>query len=275
MTSLLRLSSFCLRATKRALRELGRLGTGLQAIHDGFWLGVLSYEQHLRLTEQLYSGRTQWSDDARNRAGLAPVEELPVRRYIPAGAHVLVAGAGGGREVLALSRMGYDVSGFDCNRALVAYGNRFLEREGCDVQMTVAPANHFPPPAEGVSAVVVGWGVYIHIPTREQRLAFLTEARDRLSPSGVMVLGFCARDPDSTFYRAIATIANTIRGVTGRERVPIGVKLEPTLEIHATPEEIAKEVTEAGFEVLYVEAHDRARSILAARRRELDQFAPP
>jgi 2-polyprenyl-3-methyl-5-hydroxy-6-metoxy-1,4-benzoquinol methylase len=266
LTHLLRLSSFCLRATRRVLRAVSQLGMGLQALHDGFWLGVLTDEEHLRLTEQLYAGRTQWTHDGQNRSGLAPVEELSVRRYVPAGARILVAGAGGGREVLALSRMGYDVSGFDCNRALVDYGNRFLEREGCDVRMTIAPANHFPPPAGEVDAVIVGWGVYIHIPTRGLRLAFLTEARDCLGPHGVVVLGFCARDPQSAFYRTVAAIANTIRGVMGRERVPIGVKLEPTLETHATPQEIAKEATESGFEVLYVEAHDRSRAILVARR---------
>ena len=265
LTTLFKLSSFCLRAAKRSFREISRLGSALQALHDGFWLGVLTCEEHLRLTEQQYSGQTRWNDDAKNRSGLAPEEELPVRRYIPPGGRVLVAGAGGGREVLALSRMGHAVSGFDCNESLVAYANRFLESEGCSVHLSVAPANHFPPCAEPVDAVVVGWGVYIHIPTREERLSFLRELRGHLKPRGIMILGFCGRDPNSFFYRTVARLANLLRRTIGRERLRIGVKLEPTLENHATTEEISDEAAQAGFQVVYVQAHNPARSILAAR----------
>ena len=39
---------------------------------------------------------------------------------------LLVAGAGGGREVLALYKSGYEVDGFECHPELVALANTML-----------------------------------------------------------------------------------------------------------------------------------------------------
>src|SRR5262245_21605165 len=96
-----------------------------------------------------------------NRKGLWAWEQEMLERYFPAGARVLVASAGGGREMLALHRLGYEPDGFECNDRLRTFANDFLCGEGLLVTIHPASRDSCPAGLGLYDAAVVGWGAYM------------------------------------------------------------------------------------------------------------------
>src|SRR5690242_14925828 len=82
----------------------------------GFWLGILdrsslqaideAYYDNLIATSLRGSG-IDYTGSEHNLRGLFPWEETAVKTHFPAASSVLVIGAGGGREVIALQQLGY------------------------------------------------------------------------------------------------------------------------------------------------------------------------
>jgi len=240
----------------------------VEAVHGGVWLGLLSRQQLDRVNHAFYSGPTPYADDAFNRRGLTPREEVPVVRHLADARSVLVLGAGGGREVLALSGMGHRVDGFECNDVLVDYGNAFLTREGSAARIRRVPPDECPRPDTPWDGALVGWGVYIHMIPRARRIEFLEALRRAVVPGGPVVLGFCARREGAFYFRAVAAIANPLRRLRRRPPVELGDKLEPTYEHHFTEAEIIAELESAGFgSVEYVDVVEPGQALIVATGR--------
>ena len=70
-----------------------------------------------------------------------------IARYFQNAKRLLLVGAGGGREVLALIRLGYEVHGVECNPELVRVANTLLEEQGLPPSVQFAPPDTCPPPA--------------------------------------------------------------------------------------------------------------------------------
>jgi hypothetical protein len=163
------------------------------------------------------SDRAYRPDTSSFRAYLFPWEEEAIRRFFPRPpAHVLVGGAGGGREALALAGLGYRVTAFEPSpelaEALAArahdeegtavYRARYEDlprlegtsgREGADLE-TLAP----------VDAVIAGWGSFSHLRTPALRVAVLESlARSTSGPILVSFLGLFddRREPTSLLGR--------------------------------------------------------------------------
>jgi SAM-dependent methyltransferase len=132
------------------------------------------------------STRSYRPDTSSFRAYLFPWEEETIGRFFPQPpAHVLVGGAGGGREALALVELGYRVTAFEPSPELAqALATRAREVEG----LTVFRARYEDlPRIEGISgressdlyalapidAVIAGWGSFSHLRTHELRVAAL------------------------------------------------------------------------------------------------------
>jgi hypothetical protein len=263
------LSVWCYRATNWAANHLGAVGRFAKAVNTGCWLGVLRNEQLSRLNTLFYQGGSAYGDtpyanDAFNAAGLTKRELEAVQRHFARHGAVLVAGAGGGREVLALTRLGFDVDGFDCNAALVEYGNAFLGARGCPARIELTEPDTCPGGSKRYDAILIGWGVYIHIIPSQRRQAFLGDVRRRLAGGGVVLVGFCRRDEGSTYFRTVAGVANGIRRSMGRLPLERGDKLEPTFEHHFTVAEIKSELAGVGLETRYVDDTDAGRALVLA-----------
>jgi hypothetical protein len=165
-------------------------------------------------------------DSASFRASLFPWEEEMIRSFLPKPpAHVLVGGAGGGREALALVALGYRVSAFEPSReladalaarardveSLTVYRARYEDlprllgasrQEGIDVDLL------FP-----IDAVIAGWGSFSHLRTRELRVAALESlARATSGPILVSFLGLFDEQ------RAPASLLGRLRRVLPRRR---------------------------------------------------------
>ena len=239
------------RACKLSQRSFGRLQVGLEALHNGFWLGVLDKPLLDAACEQYYDERPAYQNSDYNRKGLSDWEREMVDRFFPPAGRLLVTAAGGGREVLALHKRGYQLDAVECNPRLVASANRFLESEQVPCVVGLVAPDSAPAGAQRYDAIVVGWGSYMLIQGRARRIAFLRALRGRLQDGAPLLLSFFTRDEDTPYFRLMRAVANGLRTVLRREPIDLGDSLTPSYAHYFRQEELAAELQAAGFELLY------------------------
>jgi hypothetical protein len=119
---------------------------------------------------------------------LFPWEKNVVATYFPPPpARVLIGGAGGGREILALAEMGYEVVAFEPSAALTgAMAEKFTKELNARVYRASyedMPRLFSARPDEpcgsleaepDFDAAILGWGSYSHLRTEEQRIRTLS-----------------------------------------------------------------------------------------------------
>ena len=159
------------------------------------------------------------------RRGLFAWEEKVIATYFPRPpSRVLVGGAGGGREVLALVEKGYEVTAFEPSAPLAAaMSSRFAERSNIRVyRARYEDMPHlFPARPDAASttlearskfgAAVFGWGSYSHLRTEAQRIRVLSSFRRYVH--GPILL---------SFTKSLATPSHT-----GRSRSAVKKWLKP------------------------------------------------
>ena len=101
---------------------------------------------------------------------------------------------------------------------------------------------------------------------RATRLAFLHEVCEVLAEQGVLIIGYCQREPSSSFFRTTYRVAKPLRKILHRSELEEGDKLEPTLEHHFTREEICDELAHAGLAVVDLDASIPGRALIVAAR---------
>ncbi len=156
---------------------LKKLTYFLDAFHSGFWLGVMG-EKSLDHTDELYYNRAKsYSTDKYNESGFFNWEKPVIEKHFREARTIMVIAAGGGREVLALSKMGIYVEGYECNRKLVSYGNSLLVRNNVSASINYLPKNTVPDKKKQYDGLIIGWGAYSHIEGRERRISFLNDLK--------------------------------------------------------------------------------------------------
>jgi SAM-dependent methyltransferase len=170
-------------AIDRAYRRFDRLRSELVA-------GTAS-EAVLDRYNDLAYGRTDAyrPDSGSFREYLFPWEEQIVReRFPPAPARILVGGAGGGREALALSQLGYQVVAFDPSETLVS---ALANRPGVTAfRGSYERFGGMFAPDESFDAVILGWGSFSHLRSSRDRIETL-RAAGRLT-NGPLLVSFLA-----------------------------------------------------------------------------------
>ena len=166
-----------------------RLGVASGALETFLWQ-ALTLEEKASLALEMYGHRSTVGP-----VRLYPWEEHWYRCELPpAPAHILVGGAGSGREMLALLAAGYTVSGFEPAVSLCESARRQLpghvqfwrlSYEGLIAAPVDAPPARYAP----YDAVLLGWGSFSHVldPSLRERLIRVI---DQLSPTGPLLLSF-------------------------------------------------------------------------------------
>ncbi|MGA2715455.1 MAG: hypothetical protein ABSG41_20335 [Bryobacteraceae bacterium] len=90
-----------------AYRIFHLLHSGSQALFEGFWLGLLPDSVTDLVSEWSYGEGKEYTGAAYLDSGLQFCEEIAIDRFFTPGCSMLVAAAGGGRELIALARRGY------------------------------------------------------------------------------------------------------------------------------------------------------------------------
>ncbi|HET6616274.1 MAG TPA: class I SAM-dependent methyltransferase [Gemmatimonadota bacterium] len=222
----------------------------LNMVFTGVWLGILSREQLHSIGERYYRGERGYRTDDYNRTGLFDWERRAVEQHFAGRKRLLVMAVGGGREVLALRKLGFDVDGFESDPDLVRFANGFLEKEGLAADIRWTPWDHGPDTDRTYDGVIVGWGAYMLIRGRDRRVRFLRELRDRVAPGAPLLLSFYTTRKDTRYFRGIAWIGRRVARILGRDPVQVGDCLAPNYTHFFTRERLEAEMTEGGFEPL-------------------------
>ncbi len=236
-------------------------GVFLQKLFDlssacfaGFWLGVLKKGTLDLIVSFCFDNTKMYHSEKFNLGGLFRWEEKAVNRYFQKCKYLLVAGAGGGREVLALHQLGYDTDGFDCNIQLVEQANKLFKKEGLVSNIKHVLPDQCPDGTKIYNGIIIGWSVYMHIQGRKQRIAFLRKLRNQTQELSPILLSFSHRLDDSLYFKMVAIIGNVIRWFLRRDYLEIGDDLARIHEVNIyghcfTKEEIDFELQEGGFQL--------------------------
>ena len=246
------------RAYRSASSRRDRIWMAANGCFDGLWLGLLDRPALARLDEQFYAdgrdsldGRTfNYTADQHNLSGLYGWEAAAIEEHFSPGARVVVTGAGGGREVIALLERGFDAVGYEPNPALVATGSALLQRLGHPGRLQICERDGFPAQAPACDALVLGWGSYMLIPGRARRLGFLRAARGALPDGAPLLCSFFLRPPGARYFTAVAGTANLVRRVRRAERAELGDAVGPNFVHSFTRPEIESELAAAGFRMV-------------------------
>jgi hypothetical protein len=263
-----------------------------EAAFTGFWLGILGDRALAEVDDNMYRRSATYRDDTYNRSGLFAWEAEAVEGYFGDARRLVLIGAGGGREVLALAKMGYTVDGYECNPALVStaatllageYGTSTSDRvsgesEGATVlageiggpaplprragaaSVALLARDEVPATGDPYDGAIMGWSAYMLIPGSERRIRFLRRLRALMSDGAPLLLSFYTRDGDPPRLRRIARTANALRRLLCREPVDLGDDLAPNRVHHFTEPEVTRELREAGFTLLRFHPQGPGRS---------------
>jgi SAM-dependent methyltransferase len=166
-------------AIDRAYRRFDRLRSELVA-------ATVSDAVLDEFNELAYERTDAYRPDSRSfREYLFPWEEQIVReRFPPPPARILVGGAGGGRETLALAQLGYEVVAFDPSETLVS---ALSERPSVAVfRGRYEHLGGMFPPDVSFDAVILGWTSFSHLRTSRHRVETL-RAAGRLTDGPILV----------------------------------------------------------------------------------------
>jgi len=238
---------------KQADQWFTRLVRIADAIHQGFWLGFLSADDLDAITSGHYAQSQEYASPEHNQRGLFDWEAAAINQYFQPGSRILVAAAGGGREILALRRAGFQADGFDCSLTLVQAGSALFDRLGEGRGVALSAAGEVPSGPALYQGLIVGWTGYTHIPTRRRRIAFLDGLRNRALPGALVLISFFPREGSSRCEKLNYWTARVSRFLfRGRnEESELGDHLGWCFSHNFTRDEVDDELRTAGFRPVY------------------------
>lgn len=228
-------------------RLLGVYNRVLRTAFTGVWLGLLTREQLHAVSERKYGLDQRYRTDEYNKAGLWDWEKTVLDRDFAGCKRVLLAAAGGGREVIALRRRGIEVDAFESDSELVRFANEILEKEGMAPDVKLAPWDGCPDSDREADGIIVGWGAYMHIRGRGRRIKFLRDLRRRVAAGSPILLSFATREEDARFFRGVARIGNVLAFLLRRDPIEVGDTLIPNYAHYFTEGQLESEMVAAGF----------------------------
>ncbi len=204
------------------------------------------------------------------RAGSTRGKRACCERYFAGVTTVLLASAGAGRELVALSSRGLRVSAFECSQALVEEGQQRLARLGVAAPLVLSAPDEVPVLGT-FDAAIVGWGAYTHIVGSPARVAFLRGLRAQVVAGGPILVSFRARREDSRRGRLIAAFGTALRRLRGRpEPVEIGDTLRGQFCHYVARAEVEREFRQAGLGLAFYgdEPYGHAIGVVTPQHRE-------
>jgi hypothetical protein len=231
-------------------RWFNRLGRFASAMHEGFWLGCLNADELNAVTAEHFDQSQYYASTEHNLSGFFGWEKFVLERFFQRGSRIVVAGAGGGREVLALRKAGFDAEGFECSLPLVRASEQIFERLGESKYLTLCEPDRVPEGPRIYDGLVVGWTVYTHIPTKARRVAFLQALSERALPGSPLLISYFARQSgasdDVLVYRTARLWRFLLRG--RREPLEVGDRISYARFVRSfTSDEVEAELRDAGF----------------------------
>jgi hypothetical protein len=231
-------------------RWFNRLGRFASAMHEGFWLGCLNADELNAVTAEHFDQSQYYASTEHNLSGFFVWERSVLDQFFRRGSRILVAGAGGGREVLALRKAGFDAEGFECSVPLVRASEQIFDRLGESNYVTFCEPDRVPQGLRIYDGLVVGWTVYTHIPTKMRRVTFLQALSERALPGSPLLISYFARQSsardDVLVHRTARFWRFCLRG--RKEPLEVGDRISFVRFVRSfTRDEVEAELRAAGF----------------------------
>lgn len=222
----------------------------LDAILTGFWLGVMS-EKSLDYSDELYYNRNKkYTDDKYNETGLFVWEKVAIEKYFTNTKNILLIAAGGGREALALIKMGFEVDSYECNTALIEYGNVLLHRNKIEKKIKYLQKNSVPNEIKKYDGIIIGWGAYSLIRGNKKRLSFLASLYPFLHERTPLMISFLFTGEKRRKEKIIKNVSDFFRIFSKKGKTEPGDRLVPDFVHYFTEEEIKNELIQSKFRVI-------------------------
>jgi hypothetical protein len=241
---------FIAKLSHLTFRFLMRVTDFLDAFSAGFWLGVMS-EKSLDYSGELSHNRNKsYTDDKYNQSGLFEWEKPIIEKHFSNAKTILLIAAGGGREVLALSKMGFDVDAYECNSNLIEYGNTLLQKSNVNVKINYLPKNSVPGEINKYDGVIVGWGAYSLMNGSKNRLSFLSGLYPFLHKDTPLMISFLWMGERGRRDKIIKNVSNFFRIFGKRDKTEPGDRLEPDFIHFFTEDEIKYEIAQSKYGII-------------------------
>jgi SAM-dependent methyltransferase len=166
-------------ALARFFKKLGRFVSSLALMvmrpDDLVEFGRHTYTQQAGL----------WGSDEMINKGLHPWEKETLGKLplTPPG-KALVLGLGGGREAIALAKMGFSVTGVDFVPEMIDLARANAAKHGVQLEAQVGELSHLAPPPATFDLIWLSEKMYSCIPTRVRRIDMLKKLYHALHPGG-------------------------------------------------------------------------------------------
>jgi hypothetical protein len=197
-------------------------------------------------------------------------ESAALEAWFPPSGRLLVTAAGGGREVLALEPIGFEIEAFECNPRLTEAANRHLQKHRFKSRVAVCPRDEAPRVAGQFDGIIVGWGSYTLIMQRSTRISFLRTLAQQLAEGAPILLSYFKLDaPPSRVDRIQHGLANWLRTMRGAPRLAPHDVMDWNYRHRFTDDEVREELSASGFETAHV-SDDVYPHAVGIRRRKLD-----
>ncbi len=252
-----------------------------EVLRDELLLGRLDPGFYRELTARAYSiDRAAYlPGGARFEAGLFDWEAMVLDRIgLPPGARVLVAAAGGGRELATLLERGYEVVAFEPNEALLAGARAVSAKAGAGEVLSAAlehlveAAVQGTGPLAGVSGpfelVLLGWASFSHLTDAATHVAVLRAIRT-LFPDAIVVASFLVRNdaPRGEPRRSARAIESMLRAVHGGAVNPALAYMPRAGVVYRfSPDEIGPIADASGYVVRHLDTARDGYTILEPSR---------
>jgi hypothetical protein len=244
------LAKFVAVLSHSSFRSLGRIYSFSNALLSGFWLGVMS-EKSLEYSDERYYNNTKYyTEDKYNQSGFFNWEKPMIEKHFSKTERILLIAAGGGREVLALSKMGFKLDSYECNAKLVAFGNDLLEKNNTGNRIKYLQRNSVPEEVKEYDGVIIGWGAYSLMPGKKKRLAFLSALHPFLGKGAPLMISFLCSEKRNKQDRIITRVSNFFRFFHKKEKTEQGDRLMPDFIHYFTEEEVRSEFKVTKFNVI-------------------------
>lgn len=113
----------------------------------------------------------------------------------------LVLGCAGGRESIALAKIGLEVVGVDFVKKLIERAEENANVQGLKIVFEVCEITHFSPTRQDFDYAGIFSGGYSSIPTRKLRLRFLEQIKHALKDNGLFLVTFLYKKEIPPTYR--------------------------------------------------------------------------
>jgi len=257
----MRISNFSAHLSYYTFKAISNFHSFILALHTGLNLGFLGEKGMDAIDEMYYNNTGDYTNDDYTLSGLFPWENETINEHFKDLKNILIIGAGGGREAIALYKEGYAVDCYECNPKLADFGNLLFRKNDINITIRSIRRNSVPDNPRKYDGILLGWASYTHIRGTQARIKFLRDLYPFMHKDSRLMISFLVRTKTSRQEKIAAEIANFIRRLGRRPEVEHGDRLIPLWVHYFTEDEITQEFVKGGFKVISFKTKDYGRAV--------------